>query len=118
MSPPPLKVSWDAEIELELKRKKEAKRKTNNSPSAVELPPSRSRPTESPPTASPSSSVKEIAPLPADTSAPVKVSSAAQDLLGLGKILVNNLKKKYIIIKLYNKQTFYYIIDLFGTDWI
>nr|CAG4641715.1 EOG090X06Q2 [Eurycercus lamellatus] len=38
--PPPLKVSWDAEIELELKRKKEAKRKVGaGSPASfVELP--------------------------------------------------------------------------------
>nr|CAG4634802.1 EOG090X06Q2 [Alona affinis] len=68
--PPPLKVSWDAEIEMEIKRKKEAKRKiggaSGSSPSGtmVELPPARS-------------------PAQVELPAPVKVSSAAQDLLGL-----------------------------------
>nr|CAG4646278.1 EOG090X06Q2 [Macrothrix elegans] len=58
--PPPVKISWDAEIELELKRKKEAKRKLNGSPAA-------------------SNSVD----LPSSSPPPSKPSSASQDLLGL-----------------------------------
>ena len=93
MCPPPLKVSWDAEIEMEIKRKKEAKRKvggaSGSSPSGniVELPAARSRPVES---ASGQSASKEVSgahqPAPQlEPPAPVKVSSAAQDLLGLGR---------------------------------
>lgn len=78
---------------MELKRKKDAKRKTNGSPAApVELPnpsSSRIRPTESTITHNLTpSSTKEASSLsaPAEVSlpAPVKTSSAAQDLLGLG----------------------------------
>nr|CAG4642528.1 EOG090X06Q2 [Evadne anonyx] len=64
--PPPLKISWDAEIEMELKRKKESKRKISNSGAAIELQSSPGRPS----------------PLPVEKPAP-KLSSAAQDLLGL-----------------------------------
>lgn len=91
--PPPLKISWDAEIELELKRKKEAKRKVSNSGAAIELQTSAGRPrAEGSPSSSPSLSAKESpinskAPMPIEKPAP-KISSAAQDLLGLG------LKKK------------------------
>lgn len=86
-----MKVSWDAEIEMEMKRKKEAKRKVLGGPgsspsgSTVELPAARSRPTES----SSSQSTKEasaVQQLAAEPPAPAKVSSAAQDLLGLGKL--------------------------------
>lgn len=79
---------------MEMKRKKEAKRKTNGSPAApVELPnpsSSRTRPTEAASTiSSTSSSAKEVSlPAPVEVSlpAPTKISSAAQDLLGLGII--------------------------------
>nr|CAG4647069.1 EOG090X06Q2 [Megafenestra aurita] len=76
--PPPVKVSWDAEIEMELKRKKDAKRKTNGSPAApVELPnpsSSRIRPTESTITHNLTpSSTKEASSL----SAPAEVSLPA-----------------------------------------
>nr|CAG4637797.1 EOG090X06Q2 [Chydorus sphaericus] len=67
--PPPLKISWDAEIELEMKRKKEAKRKVGaGSPStgSVELPAASTQP-----------------PPPVELPPPVKASSASQDLLGL-----------------------------------
>ncbi|XP_046437067.1 stromal membrane-associated protein 1-like [Daphnia pulex] len=93
--PPPVKVSWDAEIEMEMKRKKEAKRKTNGSPATtLEFPPSQSssrtpRTAESTSTISSTSSsaVKEVSlPAPIEVPslpAPTKTSSAAQDLLGL-----------------------------------
>jgi len=87
--PPPVKVSWDAEIELELKWKKEAKRKTSNNSNVIDLHNSaaRSRPADSSPSASPSNSLKESppvlkTPVPVEKPAP-KISSAAQDLLGL-----------------------------------
>lgn len=77
---------------MEIKRKKEAKRKTNGSPAAsVELPnpsSSRTRPTEAMSTNSTTSSVaKEPAPVEVSLPAPVKPSSAAQDLLGLGILI-------------------------------
>nr|CAG4637030.1 EOG090X06Q2 [Ceriodaphnia reticulata] len=72
--PPPVKVSWDAEIEMEMKRKKEAKRKTNGSPAApVELP-----------------NPSLPAPVEASLPAPTKISSAAQDLLGLDTVVSNS----------------------------
>nr|CAG4649351.1 EOG090X06Q2 [Scapholeberis mucronata] len=90
--PPPVKVSWDAEIEMELKRKKDSKAKTNgSSPFPVELPNpscSRSRPSEATPTSSGSSaSAKEPAPVEQPLPAPTKTSSAAQDLLGLDTVI-------------------------------
>nr|CAH0105592.1 unnamed protein product [Daphnia galeata] len=93
--PPPVKVSWDAEIEMEMKRKKEAKRKTNGSPATtLEFPTNQAssrtpRPAESTSTISSTSSpaVKEVSlPAPIEVPslpAPTKTSSAAQDLLGL-----------------------------------
>jgi len=88
--PPPVKISWDAEIELELKRKKEAKRKMSNTGTGIELQTSSGRPrAEGSPSSSPSLSAKESpsnsikAPAPIEKPAP-KISSAAQDLLGLG----------------------------------
>lgn len=93
--PPPVKVSWDAEIEMEMKRKKEAKRKTNGSPATtLEFPTNQSssrtpRTAESTSTISSTSSsaVKEVSlPAPIEVPslpAPTKTSSAAQDLLGL-----------------------------------
>ena len=94
--PPPVKVSWDAEIEMELKRKKEAKRKTGGgsggSPSAVELPSNSSSVSSVSARPSASSALKEISqptPVAIDPPAPVvKASSAAQDLLGLGIMLI------------------------------
>lgn len=93
--PPPVKVSWDAEIEMEMKRKKEAKRKTNGSPATtLDFPSTQAslrtpRTTESASTSSSASSlaVKEVS-LPAPVEVPslpasTKTSSAAQDLLGL-----------------------------------
>lgn len=94
--PPPLKISWDAEIELELKRKKEAKRKVSNSGAAIELQTSAGRPrAEGSPSSSPSLSAKESpinskAPMPIEKPAP-KISSAAQDLLGLDTASSNDL---------------------------
>ena len=95
--PPPVKVSWDAEIELELKWKKEAKRKTSNNSNVIDLHNSaaRSRPADSSPSASPSNSLKESppvlkTPVPVEKPAP-KISSAAQDLLGLGLVHFNIL---------------------------
>lgn len=97
--PPPVKVSWDAEIEMEMKRKKEAKRKTNGSPATtLEFPTNQAssrtpRPAESTSTISSTSSpaVKEVSlPAPIEVPslpAPTKTSSAAQDLLGLGRCL-------------------------------
>ncbi|XP_046638485.1 stromal membrane-associated protein 1-like [Daphnia pulicaria] len=93
--PPTVKVSWDAEIEMEMKGKKEAKRKTNESPATtLEFPPSQPssrtpRTAESTSTISSTSSsaVKEVnLPAPIEVPslpAPTKTSSAAQDLLGL-----------------------------------
>ena len=92
-----MKVSWDAEIEKEMKGKKEAKRKTNGSPATtLEFPPSQPssrtpRTAESTSTISSTSSsaVKEVSlPAPIEVPslpAPTKTSSAAQDLLGLGR---------------------------------
>lgn len=93
--PPPVKVSWDAEIEMELKRKKEAKRKTGGgsggSPSAVELPSNSSSVSSVSARPSASSALKEISqptPVAIDPPAPVvKASSAAQDLLGLDSVM-------------------------------
>jgi hypothetical protein len=94
-----VKVSWDAEIEMEMKRKKEAKRKTNGSPATtLEFPTNQAssrtpRPAESTSTISSTSSpaVKEVSlPAPIEVPslpAPTKTSSAAQDLLGLGRCL-------------------------------
>lgn len=92
VQPPPVKVSWDAEIELEMKRKKEAKRKANGSPaSAVELPAAsstRSRPSEAP--APVTSSLTALASKESSQAIevtlppPAKPSLASQDLLGLG----------------------------------
>lgn len=86
MCPPPLKISWDAEIELEMKRKKEAKRKVGaGSPStgSVELPAGRSRAAEAAPqSVTPKANTQP--PPPVELPPPVKASSASQDLLGLG----------------------------------
>nr|CAG4636192.1 EOG090X06Q2 [Eubosmina coregoni] len=68
--PPPVKVSWDAEIEMELKRKKEAKRKTGGGSGSL------------------SAEISQPTPVAIEPPAPVvKVSSAAQDLLGLDSIM-------------------------------
>jgi hypothetical protein len=77
---------------MELKRKKEAKRKTvggsGGSPSAVELPSNNSSVSSVSARPSASSATKEISqpiPVAIDPPAPiVKANSAAQDLLGLG----------------------------------
>nr|CAG4644811.1 EOG090X06Q2 [Leptodora kindtii] len=74
---PTSKVSWDAEIEMELKRKKEAKRKGGCSPGSVELP--------APPPASAPQPTKETqlsGPPPV-----VKPGSAVHDLLGLETVM-------------------------------
>jgi len=94
--PPPLKISWDAEIELELKRKKEAKRKMSNGGPAIELQTSAGRPrAEGSPSSSPSLSAKE-SPVISKTPVPIekpasKISSAAQDLFGLDTASSNDL---------------------------
>nr|CAG4650173.1 EOG090X06Q2 [Sida crystallina] len=100
VQPPPVKVSWDAEIEMEIKRKKEAKRKGGASPGSVELPAAPSSGSSGArSTSANSSAVASIAkPLPPVSSAqqnkelqpPVTAkpqSSASQDLLGLDTVL-------------------------------
>lgn len=115
-----MKVSWDAEIEMEMKRKKEAKRKTNGSPATtLDFPSTQAslrtpRTTESASTSSSASSlaVKEVS-LPAPVEVPslpasTKTSSAAQDLLGLGilirYILYRTVKKSNLITFRYGNQ--------------
>lgn len=97
VQPPPVKVSWDAEIEMELKRKKETKRRPPASAGSVELPApvvsaaaltSAARPAAS---AVQKASPREAQSLAAPP-APAK-TSAAHDLLGLGAFvfrLANN----------------------------
>lgn len=92
VQPPPVKVSWDAEIEMELKRKKETKRRPPASAGSVELPApvvsaaaltSAARPAAS---AVQKASPREAQSLAAPP-APAK-TSAAHDLLGLDTVLV------------------------------
>nr|CAG4640879.1 EOG090X06Q2 [Eulimnadia texana] len=89
VAPPPVKVSWDAEIEFELKQKKEAKRKASNSPSSTGVslpaPVATTKPASAVPKPEPSpipSAVKET-PSMSGPAATAAVSTPSHDLLGL-----------------------------------
>ena len=91
MQPPPVKISWDAEMEMELKKKRDAKR-SGGAPSAgsVEIPsPSSSAGRNGAKLAAAEVAAPAAKPVPTAgqpvTVAKPATSSAVHDLLGLGK---------------------------------